>query len=863
MHDDGDVAPLCRTSDVRCNSIPIGFCDALRFVGADFLILAILAALLASMLGCGGGSAGTGSQVMPPSNLTYPQTNIAATVGVAISTDTPMVSGTVGSYTVSPALPAGLSLSTSSGTISGTPTAQSAQATYTVRASNSAGSTTAKVQITVSMPVTPPSNLVYPQTTLTLEVGQPFASDIPSFSGAVTAFSVSPTLPAGLSLDPNTGALYGVASASASSNIYTMKASNAGGNTTTTVTLTVNPALVTLLDLGSANETDKILAVGFDVLTLDSSGHWVLINYSSGTQLASGEQGGNVLLPLEMAGTTFVVGITNGLEVRSTTDGHLLSIISFPMNGQTTNAWWKLASDGSYISAGSKAGLTTWSPSGSLLLSRAGDYSAANAFAAPGQILVALGPAGQNVIETVSVASGSSSVGPTFSGNFNTWFTDGKYFLTNLANDVWTYDTTSTELSFLTFPQSIGGGWGEWVWTLGQLGVNQDLSIYALGSSTPAAVYTIDSTDVVIPDGSTIGVLTMTPTVTNAVSVIDLSGASPTETNYTSPTAYNQTYGAFSASQWLVGNVHGAVVDGASLSSTVRYLSQGTAFEIAGGNNTVAVAVANGNVYVFDPANTTPQATIGFDSSQVAISADGTVLAASYVEEDAQYHPDETLNVFAIPTGTVTNSWPYQFGGTNLFAFSLATSGNNIGQATGTYGSSGWQYQRQVTAITGGPVIWSDTPSSSIDPLSVPPPLLSPNGDLIAAASDTRTPSAVTTIYQNGTAVAAVPGFAVGWIDESHLLVDEYVTQFDLPEYNGCTIYSPNGTVISSPPLPEIQSFQSVSAGLIYTPDTNTIYSTSTGGATWSSNYPYGGVGATTGTDVVFLSGARVVVQSQ
>jgi uncharacterized protein (TIGR03118 family) len=52
------------------------------------------------------------------------------------------VTGTVTGYTVSPALPAGLALNATSGVISGTPTATAAQATYTITASNSAGSTT-------------------------------------------------------------------------------------------------------------------------------------------------------------------------------------------------------------------------------------------------------------------------------------------------------------------------------------------------------------------------------------------------------------------------------------------------------------------------------------------------------------------------------------------------------------------------------------------------------------------------------------------------------------------------------------------------------------------------------------------------
>jgi hypothetical protein len=324
-------------------------------------------------------------------------------------------------------------------------------------------------------------------------------------------------------------------------------------------------------------------------------------------------------------------------------------------------------------------------------------------------------------------------------------------------------------------------------------------------------------------------------------------------------------YAAFSPSQWITGNVHGAVFDGASLASTPRFLTQGTAFDIAGSNSVVAVAVADGTIYTFDPANTTPQQTIAFSSSGMLLSSDGTVLAAAANSQDFQYEPIETLKIYALPAGTLTKSWPYEYpGGTALLGFSLAAGGSNIGQATGTFNSLGWQYARQVTAITGGPVIWSDTPSSSIDPMDLPPPLLSPDGTLIAAANDARTSSAVTTIYRNGAAVTAVLGFAVGWIDDGDLLVDTYIRQLGgLFTYNGCNIYSPTGTLISSPPLPEIMNFQTVGSGLIYAPDSNTIYSTSTGSATWTSMYPYGGVGAAADGDVAFLSGARVVVQSQ
>ena len=57
------------------------------------------------------------------------------------------------SYSVSPALPAGLSLNTSTGVISGTPTAVTATATYTVTAGKSAGTSSVGVVITVNAAV--------------------------------------------------------------------------------------------------------------------------------------------------------------------------------------------------------------------------------------------------------------------------------------------------------------------------------------------------------------------------------------------------------------------------------------------------------------------------------------------------------------------------------------------------------------------------------------------------------------------------------------------------------------------------------------------------------------------------------------
>jgi hypothetical protein len=55
--------------------------------------------------------------------------------------------GAVVSYSVSPALPAGLTLNTSTGIISGTPTTLTEASNYTITATNTGGSTTASLSI--------------------------------------------------------------------------------------------------------------------------------------------------------------------------------------------------------------------------------------------------------------------------------------------------------------------------------------------------------------------------------------------------------------------------------------------------------------------------------------------------------------------------------------------------------------------------------------------------------------------------------------------------------------------------------------------------------------------------------------------
>ena len=83
-----------------------------------------------------------------PSGLSY-DTPMLFTESVTITDEAPTVSGTVASWSIDPALPDGLSFSSSTGVISGTPTAAQSAASYTVTASNTAGSTNTTISIEI------------------------------------------------------------------------------------------------------------------------------------------------------------------------------------------------------------------------------------------------------------------------------------------------------------------------------------------------------------------------------------------------------------------------------------------------------------------------------------------------------------------------------------------------------------------------------------------------------------------------------------------------------------------------------------------------------------------------------------------
>jgi hypothetical protein len=153
-------------------------------------------------------------------------------------TNAPVYSGgPVTSFAINPALSAGLAFNTTSGVISGTPTAAQGATVYTDTATGPGGTVNPTVSITVTAATAPVISYTTP---VTDTVGRPSIPRAPvSTGGAITKFSINPALSAGLRLDTNTGVISGTPTAAAAATAYTVTATGLGGAGTAPINITV------------------------------------------------------------------------------------------------------------------------------------------------------------------------------------------------------------------------------------------------------------------------------------------------------------------------------------------------------------------------------------------------------------------------------------------------------------------------------------------------------------------------------------------------------------------------------------------------------------------------------------------------
>ena len=270
--------------------------------------------------------------IIAPTGLSY--NNINTIEGRTITPVNPTLNtGTSPTYTVSPSLPTGLSINSSTGVISGTPTSTQSLTFYTITATNASGNTTALIGITINAIIVP-SGLSYSNLIAVINVSTSLSPTLIAGTSPIT-YTVSPSLPTGLSISSSTGIISGTPTILQNSSSYTVTATNSVGSTNASFNITVKLADVapTGLSYNGGSASTVLLSTSQSYSPTLNSGTNITYNITpalpSGLSLNTSTGVISGTTPSASNDTTYTVTATNISLNSSTSTSFRIRIIFF------------------------------------------------------------------------------------------------------------------------------------------------------------------------------------------------------------------------------------------------------------------------------------------------------------------------------------------------------------------------------------------------------------------------------------------------------------------------------------------------------------------------------------------------------
>ncbi|HTN82674.1 MAG TPA: hypothetical protein VL242_03290 [Sorangium sp.] len=416
-------------------------------------------------------------------------------------------------------------------------------------------------------------------------------------------------------------------------------------------------------------------------------------------------------------------------------------------------------------------------------------------------------------VQIIPIDGSPPHLGPGFAGTLHGWSQDGERFLTTAGSTVRVYSKTGVQESIVNLPEFYElGAIGDYLWTHSTYLPGHPLQIYRIGGgNVPVAQYEHNPNATIVPTERAIGVFERS---SPGLTVVDLGGSEVTATEHETAIHGSSVIHIDGGLRWAIGSWQGLIEQKGTVADPDATGMLGCGASNLGGSASgqVAIATAVGTILLYDTADPDagPTTSIPLHSARVQLSADGRVLAARATGSTP--YDQRALRIFSLPDGAEVASLASEV---TLLGFSLSSSGTTLGR---TYHGSGIPRgnERIVSDVSGETVIYQDTGPQPI-------PVISPDGHhFLVTDEPIEGGCGFTQFYADGVLVNAVPGCAVGWLDDTRALVQTYYYNVSTSRwtYQASTIYDELGNPIATPPLPRItlnpRDREAIGDGLVY-----------------------------------------------